>query len=197
MRLMTPAELLIIYLAAGAPFGVYAFLNQNDRPGFLRVALPLLKFAVWPVFATQLIARGLTGKFQNNVADTQVATHLAEETEALRRDIISSLLFENDRRRRELLEDLERFSGIAAAIYEAERCRAPSVPIVLEAGGHAQPDLGAKCVFRRNRARLLEHQNRAFDDFVSELGKASPNGGPFTIEELTERARQLARTGET
>ena len=195
---MTPAELLIIYLAAGAPFGVYAFFNQVDRPGYLHIVSPVLKFAVWPVFATELIIHELSRRFSDDAPSLSLPSRImVEETENLRHDITSTIVFENNHQRRQLLDEFERFAGITAAVFEAERNVKPSNPIILEAGGHPSPNLGAKCVFRRNRARLLEHRTRAFEGFVSELGKVSTNGGPFTIEELTERARSLATTAES
>ena len=193
---MTPAELLIVYLAAGAPFGVYAFFNQVGRPGYLNIVGPVLKFAFWPVFASQLIIQHLSGRFGAQVTPFS-SSRLIEETESLRRDITSTIAFENSHEHRHLLDEFERFAGITAAVYEAERNGKPSTPIILEAGGHPSPNLGAKCIFRRNRARLLEHRNRAFEGFVADLGKASTNGGPFTIEDLIERARSLATAGES
>ena len=195
---MTPAELLIIYLAAGAPFGVYAFFDQADRSANLHITLPILKFAVWPVFAVQLIIREISGRFSNS--SSRIASsrqNRAEQAEKLRLDITSTVVFENNRERRKLLDEFERFAGITAAVSEAEQNGKPSTPIVLEAGGHPSPSLGAKCILRRNRARLLEHRNRAFEGFVAELRKVSTNGGAVTIEDLTERARDLVDAAES
>src|SRR5688572_31328246 len=66
---MTPAELLIIYLAAGAPFGVYGFFSEADHLGKLHIARPFLKFALWPVFATQLIFLELFRRYIDDSAD--------------------------------------------------------------------------------------------------------------------------------
>src|SRR5687768_2031323 len=194
---MTPAELLIIYLAAGAPFGVYGFFSEADHLGKLHIARPFLKFALWPVFATQLIFLELFRRYIDDSAGRAgTGYRVAEETAKLRGVIASAIVFENNRQRRQLLEEFERFAGITAAVCEAEQNGKQSTPIILEAGGHSSPSLGAKCIFRRNRARLLEHRKRAFQGFVSELRKASTNGGPLTIEELTERARGLGAARE-
>src|SRR5687768_6214696 len=152
---MTPAELLIIYLAAGAPFGVYGFFSEAEHPGKIKLARPVLKFAFWPVYAAQLIIRELTRRYSDDSAGRSVAGYrIAEETAKLRGMIASTMVFDNDRQRRRLLEEFERFAGITAAVYEAEQKGKQSTPIILKAGSHSSPSLGAKCIFRRNRARL-------------------------------------------
>ena len=189
---MTPAELLIVYLAAGAPFGVYAFFNQTGLPRYHNILIPVFKFAFWPVFASLLVIHQLSGRFSAGTAPSLSRSNVVADTETLRLDITSTVVFENDRDRRQLFDEFERFAGITTAVSEAEWNGNLSTPIILEAGGHPSPNLGAKCIFRRNRARLLEHRNWALEGFIAELAKASTNGGPFTIEDLTERARRLA-----
>jgi hypothetical protein len=194
---MTPGELLIIYFAAGAPFCVYSIFNEYDRSGRVSLVSLTLRFAVWPIFVCLFVVRRLSNKLNDEAADTPNFHVIANETEELRQDISSTVVFENNMQRRRLMDEYERLAGITAAVYESKGSRKPSTPIILEAGGHAAPGLGAKCLFRRNRARLLEHRNRALEGFVFELGQTSTNGGPFTIGELTERARGLATERDT
>jgi len=193
---MTPGELLIIYFAAGAPFCVYSAFNEYDRNGRVSIVSLTLKFLGWPIFACLLVVRRVSHKLNDDAEAPSDLHAIANETAELRQDIASTVVFENNNQRRKLMDEYERFAGITIAVYESEGSSKPSTPIILEAGGHAAPSLGAKCIFRRNRARLLEHRNRALEGFIFELGQTSTNGGPFTIQELTERARRLSRARE-
>jgi hypothetical protein len=190
---MTPGELLIIYFALGAPFGVYSAFNEYDRTGRVSIVSLTLKFLFWPIFVCLFVGRQVSNNLYDRSKETSRPYEIASETAKLRGDITSAVVFENNNQRRRLMDEFERFAGITAAVCEADRNRKVSTPMILEATGHSAPRLGAKCIFRRNRARLLEHRNRALEDFVFELGQASTNGGPLTIDELTERARRLAR----
>jgi len=194
---MTAFELIIIYLAAGAPYAVYAFFDQTVEKNLRHLAVVLLKYAVWPFFAFRLLIRELSKRLENDPTEGHSVSPIILETEGLRQDISCSIVFKNNLQRRQLFDEFERFAGIAAAIDNASRIRRPSTPAVLETINHRYQDLAAQCIFRRNRSRLIEHRKRAFDGFVTELNKASTNGGPFTIEELVERARRLAPSADS
>ena len=193
---MTPGELLIIYLAAGAPFGVYSAFNEYDHTGRVSMVSLAFKFLVWPVFVCLIVGRQISANLHDKAAEAPNSYDIPTETAELRRDITSTVVFENINQRRRLMDEFERFAGITAAVSEADRGRKPSIPLILEATGHTTPNLGAKCIFRRNHARLLEHRNRALEDLVFELRRTRTNGGPFTIDELTERAREIAAPRE-
>src|SRR5688572_11288031 len=80
---MNLRDLLIIYLACGAPFGVYYFLQNRNRieTKFLWLK-SLLRFVVWIPFAFRMIARNsFLTKLYNDSFDKLTETDLKTELE--------------------------------------------------------------------------------------------------------------------
>jgi len=190
-------ELFIIYLAAGAPYGAYSFFTLRDRGRQTSAALAAFRFAVWPVFVLGFGFRTLTDSLRSGSAVTPTNdSALAKETDEFRNRLEEALPAVDQQTRRRVLGEFDRLAGLSVAVEEADKGGKPTTPTIIEAAGHPSPDLAAKCIFQRNRTRLLQHRTRAFDGFVSELKRLPINGGSPGLEELTERARKLtADTG--
>jgi hypothetical protein len=60
-------EVLIIYLSAGAPFGVLVLFSRKSSPQPLAVLYALLATLTWPIFGTYRLCRGISRKRERHV----------------------------------------------------------------------------------------------------------------------------------
>lgn len=168
---MTFTDLTIIYFAIGAPFGVYSFFGVRKPITVESVMLLAAKVVLWPPFATVFAFKRLTRTA--DTTDFDDTYHLDAENDAavdnIRREIKAELSTNGNREsNRETLEVLERYLGLALALRGFRTARAKMKPELLYATEHPARDLAAKCIYRRNRARLIAHRNRAIADLASQ-----------------------------
>lgn len=160
---MTWIDCTIVYLACGAPLGVYYFLLHRTRAESFRLWLKsFLTFVFWMPFAFQIVREhkifdagysGLNSKEQDiQIAQKQIEKHLLESVSKIS-------LFE-------FRETLERYVGLTLAdrrdaikVSEQER-------EIFRAAEIKNVALAAACLERRNRKRLSFHQSEARRDFL-------------------------------
>jgi len=144
---------MIIYLACGAPFGVYRASSGDST--WMRVVLSVL---IWPVFAIRL-ATSKGRQRATNIQDLLLSTRKSIETAAF---VASSPEAVFDFR-----EIFDRYTGLALAAQESA---APAVAGLFELTGHPSRPLAESCMVRSQKARLGRHVNAARAEFASTLG---------------------------
>ncbi len=74
-REMSLLEAIIIYLSAGAPFGVLVLFSQKSVPAPMAASNALLATLAWPIFGTYRLYRGLYRRRNAQIrADSDVTT---------------------------------------------------------------------------------------------------------------------------
>ena len=184
------SEALIIYLAIGAPLGVYAIVRPQN---FLENLAGILAANVllWPIFASlEFIPRSESSHGSNHFIDSR-----SDSADDLEKAWAFNASFDHiaDRRsRREALEAFERFAALLHAASDTDTGRSISVPKIFEMAGHANPTLAAKCLSRRNAARLKGHLRRAEAICGQWLMSLRPEIGHISKPLLLKRGQTFA-----
>lgn len=136
-------ELIVIYLACGAPFGVYqATSKQNAR------LESLMAFLLWPIFAARLLRVRLARR-PSVIENRLDALRIEMEKAAFPNTDIQALF--------DFREVFDRFTGLAEHVNAAKQ---------LPAIGSSDQDLQTRCLDRRNRNRIARHYMQAREEFV-------------------------------
>lgn len=175
---MRLSELIIIYLAAAAPFGVADFLNRPASAARKRALFNATRAAlVWPLalLSSPLVRK----KFRRRElkANERAASPSREiiiddarrallsalyRTEDLAHEIYGATYTQTRDAVRTSISAVERHVGLALAVEntDAEASPAPRETEVCRLAGRAGDDLhvAARCHLRRNVARLKAHQ---------------------------------------
>ena len=142
---MSLVELIIIYLACGAPFAVFKATSRNANAStkWLVFVSALLG---WPVFAAMLITRRVrTATDGHDPIIERLRTQM--ETAAFPDNEIQGVF--------DFRETFYRFVGLSNAVNEPEPDR-PGAEL-FETGGGGSSETAARCPARRNRIRLHRH----------------------------------------
>jgi hypothetical protein len=175
---MNLRDLLIIYLACGAPFGVYYYLQNRHQTEtkilFLKV---VFRFVFWIPFAVQMVARkSLFTNLYNNGFDKH--PNLDAKKESVLEEIkkyFESLFLENDFSFSiyEFREIFERYVGLSLENETSEI--SPAEQEIFRISNHSNKKVAEICLNRRNRIRLSFHQKLARRDFLEIVGKIVEN----------------------
>lgn len=170
---MSLVELVIIYLACGAPFAVFKATSRdaNASTKWLVFATALIG---WPVFAALLIMRRVrTASSSHEAAIEQLRVQM--ETAAFPDNEIQGVF--------DFRETFYRFVGLSNAVNEPE----PDKPgtELFEIGGVGSSETAARCLARRNRIRLHRHYLKARREFMSSVAERAD-------ENLRSLASELA-----
>lgn len=167
---MNLRDIIIIYLASGAPFGVYYFLqNRNFLEIKLLLIKSLLRFIFWIPFAFQLVARKsfFTNFFKKVFDRTSISdAHIEFEIERIKK-LSENLLLESKFQLSiyEFREVFERYVGLTLEIQIENSEIEQSEKEIFRITNHTNKKLAEKCLNRRNRKRLAIHQKLARRDF--------------------------------
>jgi hypothetical protein len=192
---MNLRDLLIIYLACGAPFGVYYFLQNRNRTETKILWLKtLLRFVFWIPFALQLVARtSFFTNLYNNGFDQTDELDLKQELEI--EEIKKS--FENNFSQNglkisifEFREIFDRYVGLSVEIQNADGEISPAGTELFQITEHPNNKLAEICLNRRNRKRLSFHQKLARRDFFEIFRQLFEKS--FEFQTLTDQAIRLA-----
>jgi hypothetical protein len=154
---MNWTEFAIIYLACGAPFGVYQ-LTREPRP-LSASNLPgvLVAFFAWPVVAVRFLWR----RFFPGDEERERSLNVRIEGARVQ---IESIAFPAGSAG-ELFEFRDvyyRYTALAIAVMAT--VAAPRE--LFEVSGHSNSAVAAKCLARRNRERLAFHHVQTRNEFV-------------------------------
>lgn len=189
-------DLFIIYLACGAPFGVYYFVDHRDRSN--RVFFKSLLVALfWFAAAFQLLrkhfAKGMTraGRSgQLSFRDDEILETKKRLEAVLIKDKAGATVFE-------VREVLDRYTGLTCAAFDRDQQTAPDDEFFRMAGNENAP-LAARCHQRRNRKLLFFHQTLAGRDFLKTIsGYVSRFPDDPEIGKISLKLVRLLRDEET
>jgi hypothetical protein len=176
-------DFIIIYLACGAPLGVYYFLQHRKTSDFKHLRLKsLLNFLFWMPFAFRLLRRNaiftsLYNKvFAGNAAsDAEIEKNIRSLQKRLERIYLPSRLKISIYEFREILE---RYIGLTRSGQIENNFSQTARPEseIFRISGHKNSSLGAICLNRRNRKRLSFHQTEARRDFLALLDELFDSG---------------------
>jgi len=174
---MNAIELLIIYLACGASFGVYYFLHNRARS---RPVLLWLKsifvFFLWLPFAVFHLRQNKNLKINSReFGKTPTAkTERAEILHSIQKQI-EKILVESDLKISiyEFREIVERYVGLTLANQSAAAQTVRREAEIYRVAQAKNVELGSICFRRRNRKRLSFHQTEARKDFLRFIEKLS------------------------
>ncbi|MGI8640954.1 MAG: hypothetical protein ACR2MG_13540 [Pyrinomonadaceae bacterium] len=165
---MNQTDLLIIYLACGAPFGVYYFLQNRRRKNTSLFWLEtIFTFVVWLPFAVRLFRKKVTfNRSQSLLINKEKNLYsIQKQIEIILLETNLQISIYNFR------EIFERYIGLTLAnsgenknIIEAEK-------EIFRVSKNSNIELAAICYHRRNRKRLSFHHTLARQDFLNIIAK--------------------------
>lgn len=202
---MTIRDLIIIYLACGAPFAVYYFLQnrRTESTGMLWLKTTG-RFVFWIPFAIGMVARrSLFTNLYNSGFDRGSNTDAVREAkiEETRRFVDG---FASDPELRmsvfELREVFDRYVGLTMELADADSEPSNSESEIFRITNHTSKKAGEACLHRRNLMRLSFHQKLAARDFIKLSGQLAGRGadGGDSVFRLKSLADLLGddKTGE-
>jgi len=168
-------DFFIIYLACGAPAGVYFFLQNRTKINFPSLCLKsFLTAIVWIPYAFKFLHEFVTKRFPRN--EVFEKSFLGDTFEEKLRQIQENLLIaatEDNRATNifELREVLGRYVGLTRLCQTARPGDNPTAreKEIFRVTGHKNTNLAAKCLRRRNLSTLEAHQNKARRDLLREF----------------------------
>ena len=164
---MNPGDLLIIYLAFGAPIAVYKYLQNRSARTTLRLASSVMTLLFWIPAAARIVYLYFTNA---NLADAFVSAP-DEELEYKRigtaRDALGTALIRSTEGLsvHDVRDTIERYIGLANAVGQEEFDVTVTHPI-FEAVGRSDGSTATACLNRRNKNRLERHCRWARQDFL-------------------------------
>lgn len=166
---MNVTDILIIYLALGAPLGVYYFLqNRRQNNSVVFWLKTFIYFLFWLPLSLLFLRK-------NKVLQTSQIIKLSKEKKILlAQKQIESVLQASDLTVSiyEFREIFDRYLGLTLAVQE----KMPSPPTaekeIFRLSAHERVDLGAICLQRRNRRQVFYHHTLARKDFLQLIEKS-------------------------
>lgn len=167
-KIVTVIDIAIIYLACGAPFGVYhAFLADRT------LSRVVLAVAAWPVFAIRLAAS--TRQSSTNIHALLVATRKSIEADLFVASTPEAVF--------DFREVFDRYTGLALAAQESAGLALAGLH---EMTGHPSKSLAESCMLRTHKARLRRHVIAARSEFVALLAPNRSDSLNSAIKTLGE-----------
>ena len=180
---MSLVELIIVYLACGAPFAVFRATSRHSDslskwPVFVSALIG------WPIFAAMLITR----RVQNVTAAPDV------EIERLRVQMETSAFPDNEIQGVfDFRETFYRFVGLSNAVNEPEPDR-PGTELFEIGGGNSETS--ARCLARSNRIRLHRHYLKARREFMTSVAERDDKTLSLLASELAVHLGDPLARGE-
>ena len=178
---MSVAEILIIYLALGAPFGVYKFASLPKAHSGKDLLRSTLSYFFWPAAAPYFAYRLVREKGKS------LAT--PESIESTRQRI--ELLALNDAPSQSVFEFREifyRYTGLAETAFSF--AGTDHIGGLADIGVIGDRKIASSCASRRNGKLIAAHHSNARADLVETVTRLSINGK----EEVTSLAADLANS---
>lgn len=171
---MNWTEIIIVYLAIGAPFGVYHFLKRREAEANLEIiGRSLAAILFWVFFAAVWLWQTAVERnaARESALDLATENKIAETVSNLEAIYSNSAAQTNKSSFFEFREMLARYVGLTEAWHEsAPHATAFAHEIeTLRVAKREKLDLqlGGRCIHRRNVMRLKTHQLRAAAEFLA------------------------------
>lgn len=163
---MNLVDFAIIYLACGAPFGVYYFLSEKhhvrERWFIAKLSASIL---FWFFFAARLFANNERLRyFFDSDQDKKVVSEFQtlRALDEVRRDCEAALVATNtDFRVYEFREAFDRYVGLSLELNSSGDAPTDALVGVGEISGYGKSIHNARCLHRRNLERLRFHRECA------------------------------------
>jgi hypothetical protein len=165
---MNPIDLFIIYLACGAPFGVYCYFkdrSQNTAPALLLKTT--LNFLFWIPSAFFFFHKNINLKsyFDRSNETLPADENYEKSISPIQKKIEAVLIKKNfEINIFESREVIGRYVGLTVAARRASTTSCEAEIFRLSPMGNSK--LGSICLERRNQRRLHLHQTEARKDFI-------------------------------
>lgn len=154
---MTLTDFFIIYLACGAPFGVYYFSSHRRRKFILLKSLVVA--LCWVFFAFRLLPKNIPAKALDSEKEVGLE-HIKRAMEQMFQNKSGNIsLFE-------FRETLDRYAGLTLANQNKNETPTEKDHEFSSLANRKNDFLTAQCLNRRNRKLLSFHQTLARRDFL-------------------------------
>lgn len=193
-------ELLIIYLACGAPVGVY-FYFQNRRLRSKQLWLKtILNFIFWIPFFVQIILKsGIHYNFSKIIHKSKINTNAKNNRILAVQKKFEYILSENvvNISIYEFREVFERYVGLTLACMNNKTKPYEHEKEFFRVAGFQSQKLSAECLHRHNQKRLRFHQIEAEKDFLEMIAFISGSvAEPSELRRLTIEFFKLLQNAE-
>lgn len=173
---MNPIDFLIIYLAGGAPFGVYYFFqNKCSRKSKIFPLEVFFIYIFWIPTAIGLLLQKieLRAYFKNKFGRKSISASASEKKCFDFQKRIEKIFFECRLNVSvyEFREIIERYTGLTIAVGAATGVADASEKNIFRAAKVENISTAARCLHRRNLNRLFYHQKLARRDFLTLIRK--------------------------
>ncbi|HEY0006115.1 MAG TPA: hypothetical protein VGB17_15150 [Pyrinomonadaceae bacterium] len=207
---MRASEIITIYLAAGAPFGMSDLLSGRNRRGPRKAVFKAtLAMLLWPCAATLFLLklwRSRPAWKTTTGMDHTSSPDFDAQIEQAKRKLIETLYKveemarqsgrlraqELEQKTRIVCDHVERYVGLTMAASEVEPEALPDQRELelCRIAGRTGDDLllAGRCIHRRNAARLIAHQARARTEFLHALACVREFGTEVSAAESKELA---------
>jgi hypothetical protein len=166
---VTIADIIVVYLSCGAPFGVLVFLSKHARPSVRTMGESLLAAVFWPIVALSWTHRRLLFRQQ---------TH--QRTVPAR--IESKLLIHHP--------TWAEYETLTRAMLDVSSDRALPTGELFEIAGHSNPQVAAICSERKRNA-LLDRRRQASSAALLELLRSFRATDRAKFREIADHCRLL------
>jgi hypothetical protein len=172
-------DAIIIYLACGAPFGVYRFLHNRDKRDAGQLTLKaLVEWVIWPASAVKMIGGShlFSGRSKTNFDPlTELDAGKDEKVCEIQKSfeqIFSEGFASAGISIYAFREVFDRYAGLSLAL-RAGGDNSSGMPQaeILRAADHGNVELASICLNRRNRSLLAAHQIQAREDFIDTVDR--------------------------
>ena len=191
---MTATDILIIYLAFGAPIAVYKFLQNHDARISRRYVVAVGTFLFWIPAAVRIGHLYISNAYFGNGFVSPVDSDSSEMLiSGLRENVRSELVRVgagvgmHDAR-----ETVDRYVGLASAVRSGVPLGGTSHQNLFEAAGRTDSGIGVHCMKIRNRRRLERHHSQSRKEFLKLLAdSAGSSENHPAMKSALRLARQL------
>lgn len=198
---MNVLDIFIIYLACGAPVGVYFYLQNRRRLFSKQLWLKtILNFVFWVPLLLQIIQRSKTVK---NLFKTKAEFRGDSNKKAIKLALLQKRLEKTLLENRvnfsiyEFREVFERFVGLSLALSDSNKNVAAHEKEIFLIGNRKSAETSARCFHRRNLKRLSFHQTEAEKDFLRMITVFSNSLGDLSeIRDLTGEVLETLKNYE-
>ena len=187
---MPISEILIVYLALGAPLAVYRFLETRRVSGHRRMLISLATFFFWIPFAIQLSARRLTNASNGTGFVSPASKKTSSRLTRKRLEAVRTAMMEAGCRLsvHDLREIIERYAGLSEVSANSIGPDGGEKAVsFFEAAGRSHK-LASICFTRREQNRVRRHLDDARQSFLNLFDKLP---GP-----ASSRVRAIRRATE-
>ena len=191
---MTATDILIIYLAFGAPIAVYKFLQNHDTRIARRYLVAIWTILFWIPAAVRIghlyISNAYFGNGFASPVDSDSSEMLISD---LREDVRSELVRVgagvgmHDAR-----ETVDRYVGLASAVRCGAALGSTAHQNFFEAAARKDSGIGVHCMKIRNRRRLERHHSQSRKEFLKLFAdSAGSRENQPAMKSALKLARQL------